>query len=276
MDSPMQIACHTWGFTDLTLSEALGTIARMGFRYVDIGSGQNLNAVKAAANPRRAAAEIAEDLLLYNLKLTDLYLMLPRISAPEDEKRQKDIDLFKSLLPFAAAIPASGITVSPGVAQPAEDEGAWARTVAALREMAAAAQEAGIALSVEPHMDSMAQTPAAALKLIDEVKGLQLTLDWAHLVCQDVFHDEIAKLIPYARHVQLRQAARKQLQTPFERGRIDIPRVITDLDAAGYAGTVCVELMNIPGWHGMMKVDPLKESMKLRDAIKAASHQKEN
>ena len=267
----MEIACHTWGFTDLTLTEALGTIARMGFRYVDIGSGQNLNAVKAAANPRRAAAEIAEDLLLYNLKLTDLYLMLPRISAPEEDKRQKDIELFKALLPFAAAIPTHGVTVSPGVAQPAEDEGAWERTVAALREMHAAAQEAGIALSIEPHMDSMAQTPAAALKLLDEVKGLKLTLDWAHLVCQDIFHDDIIRLIPHARHVQLRQAARKQLQTPFDLGRIDIPRVVNDLNTAGYAGRVCVELMNIPGWHGMMKVDPLKESIKLRDALKQAA-----
>jgi sugar phosphate isomerase/epimerase len=265
----MHIACHTWGFTDLTLSEALGTIARLGFRYVDIGSGQNLNATKAAANPRRAANEIIEDLQLFNLKLTDLYLMLPRISAPEDDKRQKEVDLFKSLLPFAAALDTPGITVSSGVAQPLEDEGAWERTVAALREMHAAATDAGLPLSIEPHMDSMAQKPEGVQKLLRDVPGLKLTLDWAQMVCQDVFHDEIMKLVPHARHIQLRQAARKQLQTPFERGRIDVGKVVGDVTTTGYGGAWCIELMNIPGWHGMMKVDALRESLKLRDAIKA-------
>lgn len=266
----MEFSCHTWAFNDLTLSEALGTIARMGFRYVDIGSGQNLNAAKAAANPQRAAAEIAEDLLVYNLKISDLYLMLPRISSPDDDKRQKDLDLFKALLPFSVALSTPGITVSPGVAQPDEDEETWDRMVAALREMYAAAREAGLRLSIEPHLDSMATTPEQALKLVKDVSGLEITLDWAHMVCQDIFHDEITRLLPHTRHVQIRQAARQQLQTPFERGRLDLARIMADLKAAGYDGVVCIELMNIPGWHGMMKVDAPRESLKLRAALKAA------
>ncbi len=264
----MRISCHTWAFTDLTLSEALGTIARMGFRHVDIGSGAHVNASRTAANARRAAADIAEDLALYKLQVADLYLMLPRISSPEEDKRQKEIELFKALLPFAAALPAAGITLSPGLAQPAEDAEAHDRAVAALREMMSAARELGIPLSIEPHLDSLAATPAEALKLLDAVPGLQLTLDWAHMVCQDVFHEEIVKLIPRARHIQIRQAARKQLQTPFERGRIDIPRAMADVEAAGYDGAVCIELMTTVGWHGMMKVDPLRESLKLRAAMK--------
>ncbi len=266
----MQIAFHTWGLTDLTLSEALGTIARMGFRWVDLGSGQNFNAAKAAANPARAAEEIVEDLTLFNLKISDLYLMLPRISAAEEDKRQKELELFRALLPFAAALTTPGITVSPGLAHPPEDEAAWERTAAALREMVSAAQAYALPLSIEPHLDSMAPTPALALKLIEAVPGLRITLDWAHMVCQDIFHDDIITLLPHARHVQVRQAARKQLQTPFERGRIDLGRVLEALDAASYAGAVCIELMNIPGWHGMMKVDPLREGLKLRDALLAA------
>jgi sugar phosphate isomerase/epimerase len=266
----MDIACHTWGFTDLTLGEALGTIARMGFRHVDIGSGQHVNAAKAATNPRRAAAEIAEELALYKLNVTDLYIMLPRISSPEEDKRTKEIELFKALLPFAAALPTAGITLSPGLAQPAEDTAAYDRAVAALREMLSAAREAGIPLSIEPHLDSLAPSPDAALRLLEDVPGLQLTLDWAHMVCQDIFHDEIVRLLPHTRHIQMRQAARRQLQTPFERGRIDIPRVLADVNASGYAGAVCIELMTTIGWHGMMKVDPLRESLKMRTALKNA------
>lgn len=266
----LEFSCHTWAFSDLTLPEALGTIARMGFRYVDIGSGSNLNTQRAAENPQRAAVEIRADLDLFNLKLADLYLLLPRISLADEERRQKELEQFRALLPFAEALGAPGITLSPGLAHPAEDVEALDRVIVALREMLNLTKPLGLQLSIEPHMDSMAESPEVALKLIKEVPGLQLTLDWAQLVCQDIFHDDIIKLIPHARHIQLRQAARAQLQTPFERGRIDMPRVVKDVLDAGYQGILCVEYMNTPGWHGMIAVNPLRECTRLRDALREA------
>lgn len=266
----LEFSCHTWAFSDLTLPEALGTIARMGFRYVDIGSGSNLNTQRAAENPQRAAVEIRADLDLFNLKLADLYLLLPRISLADEERRQKELEQFRALLPFAEALGAPGITLSPGLAHPAEDVEALDRVIVALREMLNLTKPLGLQLSIEPHMDSMAESPEVALKLIKEVPGLKLTLDWAQLVCQDIFHDDIIKLIPHARHIQLRQAARAQLQTPFERGRIDIPRVVKDVLDAGYQGILCVEYMNTPGWHGMIAVNPLRECTRLRDALREA------
>ncbi|MBL8120052.1 MAG: sugar phosphate isomerase/epimerase [Anaerolineae bacterium] len=266
----LEFSCHTWAFSDLTLPEALGTIARMGFRYVDIGSGSNLNTQRAAENPQRAAVEIRADLDLFNLKLADLYLLLPRISLADEERRQKELEQFRALLPFAEALGAPGITLSPGLAHPAEDVEALDRVIVALREMLNLTKPLGLQLSIEPHMDSMAESPEVALKLIKEVPGLKLTLDWAQLVCQDIFHDDIIELIPHARHIQLRQAARAQLQTPFERGRIDIPRVVKDVLDAGYQGILCVEYMNTPGWHGMIAVNPLRECTRLRDALREA------
>ena len=97
------------------------TIARMGFRYVDIGSGSNLNTTRAAENPRKEAADIRADLELFNLKVSDLYLMLPRISMPEEDRRQKELDQFKALIPFAVALGTPGITLSPGLVHPAEE-----------------------------------------------------------------------------------------------------------------------------------------------------------
>jgi sugar phosphate isomerase/epimerase len=266
----MEFACHTWTFNDLTLPEALGTIARLGFRYVDIGSGPNLNAPKAAARPRQIAAEIREDLAIYNLKLSDLYLMLPRISFPDAERRDKDIELFKALIPFAAELKTPGITISPGVAQPPEDTEAFERTASALREMLSAAQEADLRLSIEPHMDSIAPDPEAALKLRDAVPGLEITLDWADLTCANAPYDSILSLLPHTRHIQIRQAARAKLQTPFERGTIDILRVLRDVRSAGYEGVICTEVLNMPGRHGSVKINPVRESMRLRDALRDA------
>ena len=270
----VEFACHTWAFNDLPLTEALGTIARLGFRCVDIGSGPHLDIARVARDPRGVAAEIKRDLDIYNLTLSDLYLMHPRISSPEEDRRRKDIDLFKALLPFIVALETPGVTLSPGLARPAEDEGAFQRTVDALREMVHAAELAtpatGLRVSIEPHMDSMAQKPEMARRIVTQVPGLELTLDWAHMVCQDVFHDEIAALLPLTRHVQIRQAARAQLQTPFERGRIDVPRVMRSLRDAGYDGVVSVEYMQTVGWHGTLEVDSVNEVLLMRDALRAA------
>lgn len=266
----LEFACHSWAFNDFTLPEALATIARLGFRYADIGSGANLNTQRAAENPRKAAAEIRTDLDLFNLKISDLYLMLPRISLPEEDKRQREIELFKSLVPFAAALGTPGITLSAGLAHPAEDEEAHDRAVAALREMVKAGKDARLRVSIEPHMDSMAQTPEQALKFINDVPGLTLTLDWAQMVCQDVFHDDILKLLPHTQHIQIRQAARAQLQTPFDRGRIDVKKVVKDILAADYKGVLSVEYMNTPGWHGMVAVNAIQESTRMRDELRAA------
>ncbi|NWF69195.1 MAG: sugar phosphate isomerase/epimerase [Chloroflexi bacterium] len=267
----MHFSCHTWAFNDLTLAEALGTIARLGFRSVDIGSGAHLNAQRAAAEPRKFAAEIKSDLDAFNLDVSDLYLMLPRISLADDERRRKEIDLFKALLPFAQALGTPGITLSPGLAHTLEDSGAYGRARDALREMLEAGQKAGLRISIEPHMDSLTQTPAMTRQLLQDVPGLALTLDWAALVCQDVFHDEIAALLPQARHVQIRQAARAQLQTPFERGRIDIRRVAQALKDAAYTGVVCIKYLKGPGPHGLLEVNAIRESVSLRDALRAAA-----
>lgn len=266
----LEFACHTWAFNDLTLPEALGTIARLGFRYADIGSGANLNTQRAAENPRGAAAEIRDDLELFDLKISDLYLMLPRISLPDEASRQREIDLFKALVPFAVALGTPGITLSAGLAHPAEDTEAPDRSVAALREMVKAGKDARLRISIEPHMDSMAQTPEQALRFIKDVPGLMLTLDWAQMVCQDVFHDEIVKLLPHTAHIQIRQAARAQLQTPFDRGRIDVKKVVRDIAASEYKGVISVEYMNTPGWHGMVAVNTIQESSRMRDELRAA------
>lgn len=288
------LACHSWGFPDLTLPESLGTMARAGFRAVDIGSGPGLNTLRAAEKPRALAEEIRADLRLYDLRVSDLYLMLPRISLggtpADDERREREIGLFKALLPFAQALGVPGITVSPGIALPptiaplpAADASStpapqtapadapaspFDMSAAALREMLAAAQQAGIPLSFEPHLDSVAPTPAAALRLLDAVPGLSLTLDWAEMACQNVPHEAITALLPQARHLHIRQAARGKLGVPFDKGTLDLGRVVQALADARYTGALTIEILAVAGRHGSQRVAPLSEAARLRDALR--------
>ncbi len=266
----MEITCHSWAFNDLTLPEALGTIARLGFRHVDLGTGPHLNPARAA-NPQTrhvVLRELRGDLEMFNLQLADMYLMLPRISVNDEKKRSTDIMLFKAMLPFAQAIRAAGITVSPGLVHPDDDEEAWERTASALREMQQAAQEAQIPLSIEPHLDSMAATPERALRLVEEVEGLQITLDIAHMACQGIKLKKFQDLLPHTRHVQIRQARRNKLQTPFEKGIIDLAEFIGALHDANYTGFLSIEYMQTVDWHGMQAVNSIVEVSRMRDELR--------
>ena len=267
-----EFSCHTWAFNDLTLVEALGTIARLGFRYVDMGTGPHLNITRATQSSTRQSLvrEIRDDLELFNLQLADLYLMLPRISVDDEKKRQADITLFKALLPFARSVGAPGVTISAGLIHPEEDDSAYQRTVISLKEMVEAADAQEMPISIEPHLDSMAQTPQQALRLLDEIQGLDITLDWAQMVCQNVKDKDIALLLPRTRHIQIRQAARSQLQVPYKRGRIKPEDVIRMVQQADYRGKICIEYMQTVGWHGMVEVNSIIEVTAMRDALRTA------
>jgi sugar phosphate isomerase/epimerase len=267
----IEFSCHVWSFPDLTLTEALGTMARLGFRRADIGGGQGLNLAQAARQPRAVATEVKAELALYNLSLGDLFLMLPRISLADDERRLKEVETFKALLPFAVELGAPGVSISPGVAHNLEeDPTALDRTIESLKAMTAAANEAGLPVSIAPHVDSMATAPQAARALVDAVEGLQLTLDWASLTYGGAKYEDIAVLIPRSRHMQVRGAAKGQLQLGMDRNKIDLARLVEDAIIAGYTGSISISLIQSAGRHRVAKINPLNEAASMRDALKAA------
>ncbi len=277
----VEFSCHTWSFSDLLLSEALGTIARLGFRQVDLGGGRGLNLAQAAQQPRALADDVRADLLMYNLSVSDVYPLLPHISLRQDDRREKSVMLFQALIPFIKAVGASGVTLSPGVAASAQgaddpdaESEAFERAAEALREMTTAARSAGLRVSIEPQVESVAATPETALRLLDAVPGLELTLDWAQMIYQNIKHDAILELVPRARHIHMRQAARNQLQAPFDKGKIELDRVLTDVIDAGYTGVIAVEIMTVTGRYGIKKVDALREALLTRDALRTARDQR--
>ena len=265
----MQFGCHAWGFNHKSLGEALGTIARMGFRYVDIGNGPHFNTSRAASDPHSVATEIKQDLATFHLQLSDLYLMLPRIGAEDEATRLAEVALFVSLLPFAVALGTPGITVSPGTVGTNPREEVLERAIGSLRQMQQASHHVGLPLSFEPHLDSVAHTPDHMSALLGAVEGLQLTLDWGHLVAQAIRPHKVAHLLPSVRHVHIRQAAPMRLQTPFDQGVLDLENVMMLLHEAQYGGIITVEYTRSIGWHGAADVSTVEESLQMRDTLKA-------
>ncbi len=266
----LELACHAWGYNNLPLKEALGTIARLGFRYVDLGTGPHLDLQRATQEPQATAERIRLLLEDYHLSLTDLYFMLPHVNSPESERRQRQLRLFENLIPFAVELGTPGITLSPGIRHQDGPEHSLARAVPAMQAMVEAAEDTDLRISFEPHLDSAAHTPEQVLLLLDAVPGLSLTLDVAHLITQQITWDDIQSLFEYTAHLQVRQAAPKKLQTPYEQGILDIEQLVYDLRQTGYQGALTVEYMITFGWHGMMEVSISQEIVKTRDAIHQA------
>ncbi len=113
-----KLACHTWGFSDQPLEEAVQTIARLGFNYIDLGSGPHLDTDAAAKNPKQEAETIQQLLDRFHLQLTDLYLLLPALCSMDEGRRLYEVKLLERLVPFAVALGTPGITLSPGIAPP--------------------------------------------------------------------------------------------------------------------------------------------------------------
>lgn len=264
-----KIACHAWAFNDRPLEEAVATIARLGFRYIDLGSGPHLNQERAATDPGNEARRIQNLLSEFNLELTDLYLMLPYINSPDPKRRNTQVELFKRLVPFAIALGTPGITVSPGIQHPDGADKSIARSLPALIELSRVIEDTDLRLSYEPHMDSSIITPEDALLMVETVPGLSLNLDYAHFIVQGYSLGDLNVLLEHTAHVQIRQAVKGRLQTPFDKGRIDLNLLLQDLKTANYHGVVTIEYMTTVDWHGMMRVNIPQETIKTRDAIRA-------
>ncbi len=297
-----ELACHSWGFSDQPLEQAVQTIARLGFNYIDLGSGPHLDTDAAAKDPVGEAKRIRAQLERFHLKLTDLYLLLPALASADEGRRLYEVKLFERLVPFAVELGTPGITLSPGVMPPRpapdpfklrpaemspETEAPeneveekteeppppppptpfdWA--VDSLQRAVEIIEDTDLRLSVEPHLDSVIPTPQKTLALLEAVPGLSLTLDWAQFIAQGFVSREIEPLLPHVAHVQLRQAARDRLQTPYHEGTIDLRHVISMLDRYDYRGVLAIEYMNRSGWHGMAALDVIRETGITRDALR--------
>lgn len=266
----MQIACHTWAYDHLSLREAVGTIARLGFRAVDIGSGPHLKLGDIARDPERYGQEVRQIAVDFNMVISDLYLVMTHINSPDPQVRNTRLRLFDRLVNFALITGAEGITISPGIIHDDGDAHSLARSIPCLQYMSDLTQSRGIRLSFEPHLDSIAPNPEKAELILAAVPNLTLTLDIAHWITQGYGWRDIKPMLNKSTHIQVRQARPKRLQTPFKKGKLDIPRLVRDLAAIEYDGTLSIEYMNAVGWHGMMKVDVTQEISQTRTAIRQA------
>ena len=191
------------------------------------------------------------------------------VNHPEAARRQKARDWFLKTLDYAARCDCRHVTTLPGVhfeEEPYEDS--FARAVDELQWRVDQARTYDIVFGVEAHVGSLVPDPISAERLVRQVAGLTLTLDYTHFTRLGMPDAAIEPLVQYAGHFHVRGARRDRLQESFSRSTIDYGRVYQAMKAAGYTGWIGIEYVWID-WEHCNECDNLSETIRFRDYFRA-------
>ena len=132
------------------------------------------------------------------------------------------------------------------------------------------AAAAGLVFSVEAHLGSIVPNPRQALRLVQRVAGLTLTLDYTHFTRMGIADSQVEPLIQYASHFHARGARKGRLQTSFAENTIDYRRIVKMMRATGYRGFLGIEYVWTE-WEHCNQVDNLSETILWRDFFQELS-----
>jgi sugar phosphate isomerase/epimerase len=122
---------------------------------------------------------------------------------------------------------------------------------------------------LEPIPHSMADSVAAAERIVAAVPGLRLTVDTGHVA---TWGEDPVRLLHLADHVQLRQAAKGRPQLhPDEGGDVDFGAVLRELERLDYRGLLSVEYFDLPSY-GWPLDDPVGYSVALASHVRGLMH----
>ena len=137
---------------------------------------------------------------------------------------------------------------------PPDGDGMWERAVQAYRRTPG--------VRMEPWPGSIVGSVERVKAMLAEVPGLKLLVDTGHVAN---WGEDPVELLPWAAHVQLRQARHGVAQCL--EGDVDFGRVIGTLDALDYGGLLSVEYFDLPamGW-GLD--DPIGYAVALAEVVR--------
>jgi sugar phosphate isomerase/epimerase len=272
----MKLACADFTFPLLSHDRVLDLIAMLEFDGVDIGlfeGRSHLWPSKEFKSSAQSGARLRRKLGDRGLDCADLFLQMDpsfipyAVNHPEAARRRHARDWFLKTLDYAAAAGAKHVTTLPGVHFDDEKPASWQRTCDELAWRVVQAKAHGIVFGIEAHVGSIVPNPKAALRLVRDVPGLTLTLDYTHFTRAGLPDSAVEPLIAHASHFHARGARKGRLQTAFQFNTIDYARVLRAMGKAGYRGYVGVEYVWID-WEHCNEVDNLSETIQLHDFLR--------
>jgi sugar phosphate isomerase/epimerase len=273
----LKLACADFAFPLLSHEHSLDLIAMLEFDGVDIGLFEGRSHLWPSNEFRRATqsgAKLGRKLAERNLACADVFLQMApdfvpyAINHPNKSRRRRAREWFIKTLDYAGSAGARHVTTLPGVHFESESKrDSWKRCCDELAWRVGEAKRQKIIFGVEAHVGSIAPRPEIALRLVKDVPGLTLTLDYTHFTRSGLPDRVVEPLIPYASHFHARGARRGRLQAALPQNTIDYGRVLRLMKKSGYKGYVGVEYV-WTDWEHCNEVDNLSETILLRDQLR--------
>ena len=263
----MRLSVTSWSFPACTLAESWGLAEVLGFSHLDIGllHGPALDRKAVLAHPEAAAEQIAAA----GIQVANLYWLFgdhPRDRPLSDPAcLNQNLDDFAIACEFARLLSIPTIFVLPGVSAPrvAVSE-ALEHSSVAMRSLLPLAQNIDAELTVEPHIGGILADPATTLSYLEGIPGLGLTLDYSHFAAAGFTQSAIDSLLPFARHMHLRQARPGALQAKWGEGTLDFSAIFESLRTLNYDGFLAVESVH-QDYMNTLFDDVLTETIKMRN-----------
>lgn len=271
-----RIACADSAFPRLSHPAALAVIDDLEIPAVEIcvfAGSLHTTPERVLADPAVAAASVVERLAVHGLAPANVFAILAgdfeslAVNHPDPAVRAESLAQFDAVLDFAGRVGAPSLTILPGAPFPGvERERGLDLAAAELQRRAERAAAAGVRLMVEPHYHSIAESPEAALELLDRAPDVSFALDYSHFVFQGIRQADVDPLVARTGHVHLRQAAPGVMQARTSEGTIDFAAVLDRLEEASYDGYLSIEYQ-CEEWLECRRVDCISETADMRDLV---------
>ncbi|MGH2459398.1 MAG: sugar phosphate isomerase/epimerase family protein [Chloroflexota bacterium] len=200
----MRLGCSTILFGGHPLEAALEGIRRAGYDAIELcaipGMADHLSADEGAEYYRRVRQTVA-----------DHGLAIESIGASTDLLDPDRRARFVRLIQAAAVLGAPAITTGSGGVS--DDEPSYRAVVAAISELARIGSDAGVRLSIKPHIHAAVYSTPTALRFLAEVdRGwVGLNYDASHLWrANEVPEDSLEQLGPHLATARLRDAVSRE------------------------------------------------------------------
>ncbi|TWT96703.1 Xylose isomerase-like TIM barrel [Botrimarina colliarenosi] len=244
----MFVTASTECFPDLGPEAVLEQLIDLGFTSVELAL--NESAPGGWMKPSEVLSE--PDAALKRCGST-ARMDIAAITVQIDAEGEPCLDQFEAVCKLAKALKVVTLVVpSSPLGTPFNEE------IEKLKKMVALAALEGAVVALKTEIDCMTQDLDTAVVFCQHVKGLGLALDPSCYTTGPHKGKAIDKVLPYVRHVHLRDSTKDEIQVRVGQGEIDYGKLITQLQRAKYRRALSIHMTPIEGLEHAPEVRKLR------------------
>jgi sugar phosphate isomerase/epimerase len=248
----IEIGCCAHGFRGWTLEQAARHLSECGFVWISPGANAptaQLDPVRIAREPDAVADEALAVAEKYGVKYVELFMCQLYVDGRGTEPNDPDtarlaamLKAFRGICRFAHRAGFRDIMGVPGGAVAGEAaEASWKRAIATQKAMVEIAGEEGACYAIEPYRRSILQSPADITRMLEEVPGLRLALDYCHYIGMGYSLEQLLPFHQWAVHVHIKPCGTGVFKALVHEDQTDWRPAIEDLLRRKWDGVVSTE-----------------------------------